>query len=139
MNIREALREAWHSLGMPQRIWLAVIVVLIVVMSVVSGVGYFRAWSQVHALEKDAAKNKQIAKTALDRVSQLELDKIQVQKQLAETEAKINVKSKEASDAELKTLSARDEYYRTLRESRTDDPSTEQLCSELSALGYPCE
>lgn len=139
MNIREALREAWSTLSLGKRAWLAAVVTCVFAMCVVSAIGNLRAWGQIRALEKDAKLNKQIAKTALDRASQLELEKIQVQKQFAEMEAKTNAKSKEAADAELKTLNARDEYYRTLRESRTDDPSTEQLCSELAALGYPCQ
>lgn len=138
MKISEALRDAWHSLSLTQRTIVAIITVTVSVMVVTSLFGNIRNWGEIRKYEQEAAKQKKIAKDAIAKANQIALEKMEVEKTIAELEGKINVKTKEANDVHIKTLDAKSEYYRALRESRTDDPSIEQLCLESNALGIAC-
>lgn len=139
MNITEVIREAWYSLSTGRRIILALVALVIVGMFAASTIGGLRAWSQTRVLEAQAVKAKREAQDALNKAAQIAREKLALEKQIAQIEVKRDAKEKEANDAHIKTLDARADYDRTLRESRGDNPDRDQLCAELDALGYPCE
>lgn len=77
-------------------------------------------------------------KAALEIAAKAAKEKVEAEKRLAELEVKRDGKVTEVEAARVDALAERTELNRIKRESRGDNPSPEQLCDELAALGYTC-
>lgn len=120
-----------------RRVLLAV--VFIALLLLMSGwLNGLRIGRELKAYERQAADAKTDAKAALDKATQIAREKLAAERQLAELEAERDGKQTEEETARIAALDARADYDRAVREQRTDDPSAEQLCAELAALGYAC-
>ncbi len=139
MNITEVIREAWYTLSPGRRVVVVAIVALLAGLMVSGWVDSFRSWQQIRVFERQAIAGKRDAADALARAAKIAREKLALEQQLAKLEIIRDEKQKQANDAHIKTLDARADYDRALREQRGDNPSPEQLCAELAALGYPCE
>lgn len=139
MNIREVIREAWFSLT-PGRRWVVVAIVALLAGLMVSGwVDSLRAWQQIRVFEREAAAAKRTAAEKIEAAAKIATEIRKREAELDKLEVKRNEKQKELDKAAGNVSRDRAEYDRAVRESRPDAPSTEQLCDELAALGYPCQ
>lgn len=134
----EILAYGWEGMTLKQKIVAAVIPVVLAAFILTGWIRSGQLYFETRRLEREANAAKRDAADALKKAADIAKEKLEVERKLAAIEEKRNVKEQEAKDATLRTLDARSDYVRTLRERRTDNPSTEQLCSELRALGYPC-
>ena len=138
MRITEELSIFWGELSGGQKMLIAAIEGIIALTLIGGWATTFRVWRETQALETEANHAKQDAKAALEKAAKIAREKLEAERKLAELEAKIDGKETELEKAHIETLDARSEYDRALRNKRGDDPSPEQLCAELAALGYPC-
>jgi hypothetical protein len=138
MRVSEEIKIFWNQLTGMQQVKLVAPVVIILGLLVCASLSSLSAWAEVRRYEREAARAKQEAKEHLDRAAKIALEKLEVEKTLAELEAKRDGKQTEAERVHIEVINARAEYVRAVRERRGDDPSSEQLCTELRALGYPC-
>lgn len=139
MRITEEFTIFWNELAGGQK-FLLIAAAAVVSLVLISGwATSFSTWNETRKLEREANHAKADAKDALEKAAKIAREKIAAERKLAELEAMIDGKETEAEKAHLDALDARAEYERSLRERRGDDPSTEQLCAELAALGYACQ
>ncbi|MEQ1643755.1 MAG: hypothetical protein ABL959_09955 [Pyrinomonadaceae bacterium] len=128
----------WEQLARRQKIYIVAAVVLLTGLIVYGLVDRYRLHSEVRQFERDAKIAKGEAVVALEAAEKLARKVVEQEKQLAEKEAKRDGKVNEVEAAKVKVASDRLELNRVRRERRGDNPSPEQLCTELDALGYPC-
>ena len=138
MTIGENIGQFWTDLSLGHKLLVILTGLLIAAAIVVAGYGWVQAKLEVRKFEKEAAAAKQDAVVALEAAKKIAQEKLEVERKLAETEAKRDAKVTQLEQARIDTLDARRDYERDLREQRGDNPSPEQLCLELAALGYPC-
>lgn len=138
MRIREELGIFGEQLsGWQQGVLVGVVV--LVIFTMVSGWGSsFSAWNENRKLEREIARQKAEMQQHLDNANKIAREKVEAEKKLAITEAQRDGKQTEAEQAAIATFDDRLEYERALRERRGDNPTVEQQCAELAALGYPC-
>jgi hypothetical protein len=129
----------WEQLASRQKIYIAAAAVLIIGIAIWAGVDKYQSWQSVRQYEQAATTAKREAADALLNAEKIAREKVEVEKKLAETEGKRDVKRKEEFEAKARSADARLEYNRALRERRGDNPTVAQLCAELAALGHPCE
>lgn len=130
-TIRDISGYAWY--GMTPRQKAAIIGVVLIVAA-----AFIFVTVEVRRLERDANHAKEEAKEHLAQAAKIAREKLELERKLAEIEAKRDAKVTETEKAHIDTLDALADYDRALRNGRSDNPSTEQLCGELAALGYPC-
>lgn len=129
----------WEQLARRQKIYIGCAAVLLVVITGYAIVERARMSAEVKKFERDAIIAKGEAQAALESAAKIAREKVEQEKQLAEVEAKRDGKINEVEAAKVRNASDRLELNRARRERRGDNPSPEQLCGELAALGYPCE
>lgn len=138
MRITEEFLIFWGELRGGQKMLIAAAAGVIAVALIGGWATSFRAWRETRSLETEANHAKEDAKAALEKAANIAQEKLEAERKLAELEAKIDGRETELEKEHLESLDARGEYERTLRNRRGDNPSAEQLCAELAALGYPC-
>ena len=137
-SLRDMAVYSWEGMTPLQK---AAVAGIPLVLALILAAGWIRSASlyfEVRRYEREANAAKRDAKKYLEQAAAIGREKLEAERRLAELEAKRDAKITEAEAANLKTLDARAEHERAVRERRTDDPSTEQLCNELAALGYHC-
>ena len=138
MTIGENLGNFWSDLLGGQKL-LVIFAAVLLFAAIGSGWwSWFQTSMEVRKFEREAAVAKLDAENALKIAADIGKEKLEKERQLAEVEAKRDGKVTELEKAKIETLDARAEYNRAVREQRTDNPSAEQLCRELAALGHPC-
>ena len=128
----------WEQLARRQKIYIFAAVVLFTVLIGYGLVDRYRLHSEVRQFERDAKIAKAEAVVALEAAAKIAKEKVEHEKKLAEVEAKRDGKVTEVEAAKVAVANDRLELNRVRRERRGDNPSPEQLCDELAALGYPC-
>lgn len=137
--MRDELIQIWNSLTLTKRLAIIGLFVAVILIAAGGWLDSLRSYNRVRQLEREAARAEREAKAALEQAAKIAREKIEVEKKLTELEVKRDAKSREAAEAHKQTLDARLDYERALRNSRGDSPSTDELCRELAALGYPCQ
>lgn len=136
--INEIVSDLWADLSASQKFVSLALVALIVVAIAGSWWNTFQTWSEVRVHEREAAKARQERDVALEKAAKIaNVIKIR-EEELAKVEVKRDAKSEEVKRAAEDVKRDRAEYERSVRERRPDAPSTDELCRELGALGYPC-
>ncbi len=139
MTIREYIADLWADLTAKQKAVVAGTIALVLVLMFS---GWFDSlWSsaKVRQAEREAAQAKRDATAALERAANIANEIKRREEALSKVENNRDAKQLEVNSATEATNSARADYERAVRESRPDAPSTDQLCAELAALGYPCQ
>lgn len=138
MRLTEEAQIFWRELTGGQKL-LLILAGLLIAITLASGwIGWVRTSFEVRRHERDATVAKREAEDALKLAAKIAKDKLELERTLTQIEAKRDEKNKQLNQAHLETLDARSDYERALREQRGDDPSTDELCAELAALGYAC-
>lgn len=137
-TLRDIATYSWEGMLLKQKLVLGGIGVLLLLIAFTGWVDSCSTSREVRRLEREANAAKRDAEKHLATAAKIAREKLEMERKLTEIEAKRDAKITEAEAAQIETLDARSEYLRALRERRGDDPSTEQLCAELRALGYPC-
>lgn len=121
------------------KIWIAAAGLLIAVMAIGWGFDKYQSWQSIKVYEKARIDAERDAQAALTVAADIAAENVKVKKQLAEKEIERGGKAAEVKNAEIKVYNDRLELNRVRRERRGDNPSPEQLCGELEALGIRCE
>lgn len=137
-TLRDIANYSWEGMTWPQKVAVGGVVFITVALVIYLAVQWLTVSHEVRKLERQANTAKRDAETALKRAADIALEKLEAERKLAELQRTRDAKEKEANEAEIKTLDARNDYIRVLRERRTDSPTADQLCLELAAAGYPC-
>ncbi len=128
----------WEQLASRQKIYIAAAAILLVAFIAYGLVDRFRLYSEVRQYEREAVIAKAEASTALEAAAKIAREKVEQEKKLAEIEVKRDGKITEVEAAKVRVIDDRLELNRAVRERRTDNPTPQQLCTELAALGIPC-
>lgn len=136
--IRDITGYAWYGMTPRQKAAIIGAVLITAAAFIFVTVKWVGTTIEVRRLERDANHAKQEAKEHLEQAAKIAREKLELERKLAEIEAKRDAKVTESEQAHINTLDALADYDRALRNGRSDNPSTEQLCGELAALGYPC-
>ena len=137
-TIRDISGYAWYGMTPRQKVAIIAAVLIVAASFIFVTVKWVGTTVEVRRLERDANHAKEEAKEQLEKAAKIAREKLELERKLAEIEAKRDAKITETEKAHIDTLDAIAEYDRALRNGRSDNPSTEQLCRELAALGYPC-
>lgn len=129
----------WEQLARRQKIYIAAVVILLIAFIGYGLVDRFRLNSEIKVFEKERIEAGRQAQAALAQAEKIAREKTEVEKKLAEKESERDGKVTEVEAAKVQVINDRLELNRAQRERRGDNPSPEQLCSELAALGYPCQ
>lgn len=136
--ISELVSDLWYDLSTGQKFVSFALVALVAVALAASWLNTFRTWGEVRVYEREATKARQQRDDALEKAAKIaNVIKIR-EEELAKVEVKRDAKSEEVKRAAEDVKRDRAEYERAVRERRPDAPSTDELCRELGALGYPC-
>lgn len=139
MRILEEFGIAWKQLAGRQKallIGVAAVIALLLFGSLGTAIS---TWYETRRLEREITIAKASAAEHLKKAADLALKAKEQELKIAELEKTRDAKEKEANEATKTTLNAQLDYNRALREQRGDNPSTDQLCAELAALGYACQ
>lgn len=128
----------WEQLANRQKIYIVAVVVLLIGFAVFALVDRYRLNSEVKTFEREAVIAKAAAQTALENAAKIAKEKVEQEKKLAEIEVKRDGKNNEVAASRVRVANDRLELNRVRREKRGDNPSPDQLCAELDALGYSC-
>lgn len=134
----EILAYGWEGMTWKQKVAAAVIPLVLAAVVLTGWIRSAQLYFEIRQLERQANTAKREAEDALAKAAKIAREKLEAERKLAELEARRDAKITEAEKAHIDTIDAQLELDRALRERRTDNPGTEQLCSELRALGYPC-
>lgn len=138
MTIGENIGSFWDELSGWQKAGVSAVGFLIVFVIVGISWDAVSTRLEVRQYEQQAAKAKAQANIALATAAKIAREKVELERTIAELEAKRDGKVEEYEKAKIDSSNARAEYLRSVREPRGDNPSAEQLCAELAAAGYPC-
>lgn len=138
MTLGENISEFWYDLSGLQKIGIATVGVMLGLMLIYGMLTSIWSGYEIRQLEREANEAKLEATAALEQAVQIAKEKKLAELKLAEVETKRNAKQPELDKAVREAGDARAEYERVVRERRRDNPSADQLCAELAALGYPC-
>jgi S-adenosylhomocysteine hydrolase len=138
MTFGEVIRDGWYDLTTGRRLILIAAGAVIAIVLAAGWISEIATSIELRKYERQAAAAKRESEDALKKAAAIAREKLTIEKRVAELEVQIDGRTKEANDARIKTLDARADYDRTLREQRGDNPGTDELCRELAALGYPC-
>lgn len=128
----------WRQLARRQKIYIVAAGVVLVLIIAALGVDKLMRWNEIHKYEAAAAeadRQKEAAlKLAADtaakiKIAEEQLDKKEVQKDVAKDEIK-------KGDEQLSR--SRADYERAVHERLPNVPSTDDLCRQLAAAGHPC-
>ncbi len=136
--IKTVLSDLWVDLSASQKFIGLVMGFAMVAIVFGSIVDSYRSRQEIKVFENQAIEAKRDAQAALESAAKIAKEKVEQEKRLAETEAKRDGKVREVEAAAIAAVNDRLELERVRRERRGDNPSPEQLCAELAALGYPC-
>lgn len=137
-TLRDIANYSWEGMTAWQKAAVIGVVLAVLSLGIFLTVKWITVSVQVRRYEREANSAKREAENALKIAADIAKEKLEFELKLAAVEEKRNAKEQQAHEANIKTLDARDDYVRALRERRTDSPGTDQLCLELAALGYPC-
>lgn len=138
MRLSEEAKIFWDQLTGGQKAVIVGVILIAVAAFIYSTASSISTSVEIRKYEREANTAKRDAEDALKIAKKIATEKLEIEKKLAELEAKRDGKQTELEKAKIETLDARADYERALRERRGDNPSSEQLCAELAALGYPC-
>lgn len=128
----------WEQLANRQKIYIAAVILLLVGFAVFALMDRYRLNQEVKIFEQQAVTAKREAVTALENAAKIAKEKVEQEKKLAEIEVKRDGKNNEVAASRVRVADERLELNRVRRERRGDNPSPDQLCAELDALGYSC-
>ena len=134
----KALKEFWVRTSTLWRIVIIGTGLLITIGALSSFYGYVTTTLELRTARRARIHAEAEAKKYLEQATKIAREKVVLDKKIAELQAEIDIKRRTAHEASVQTNKARLEYDRVLRNARTDDPTLEQLCTELANLGYPC-
>jgi flagellar biosynthesis/type III secretory pathway M-ring protein FliF/YscJ len=138
MNFRETAKIVWSASTTKERYAIVAGIALVVVLIVSGWVDSIISNYKVRKAESAAAVAKVQASESLRKASVIAENLAKKESELKDLEAKINVRKKELDNAHQQTSDAQRDYDRAVREPVGNAPSSEQLCAELAAIGYPC-
>lgn len=138
MTIIDSITLLWEQQSAKQK-WLIGVVCSAVLLLMVSGWAD-SAYSnfKVRRAERAAEKAKWEANGAIEKASKIASEIREREVEVRELEAKRDVKKTELDKSKQATNNAQSDYDRAVREPISETPSTDELCSELAKLGYPC-
>ena len=131
MKFTEILRDAWDQMANRQRAFLLV-AALLVSLLMISG------WADSYGSYRSRKAAEKAASDALERAAKIASQIAKREKEVKALEEKRDEKNKELDTSAADVRRDRDVYDRAVAEPRTDQPTAEQLCRELDALGYSC-
>lgn len=144
-TIRGVARESWALLSGWQKAVIALVLVSIIIGGGALAVGNLIGWGRVaiaewkaSAAEARAAAAEQRMNDSIAKAAEIASKLREMEKDLARKEGQRDEKQTEVDAANKRVSDDRANYNRAVSEPRTDNPSTDQLCVELAALGYPC-
>jgi hypothetical protein len=137
--IKTVLSDLWADLSASQKFIAIALVVLMIGALAASWLNTFQTWNTVRQYENQAIKADREKVEALEKVAKIAGELKKREEDVAKDEAKRDEQKVEVKKGAVVIDRDRAEYERAVRERRTDSPSTDQLCRELAALGYPCQ
>jgi len=127
----DALRIFWDELTGRAKAVVVCVLILVALVAVSGWVDSWKAWRDTRALEKQAAES-------LEKAAKIASELVKREKEVGKLEEKRDEKVKELDTLSGGVSRDRDVYDRAVAEPRTDQPTAEQLCRELDAIGYSC-
>lgn len=131
MNFIEIIRDAWDQMANRQRAF-AIIAIVLIGLLMISG------WVDSYGSYRSRRESEKQASAALKKAAEIASQIAKREKELEKLEVKRDEKNKELDSSAADVRRDRDDYDRAVRDQRADQPTAEQLCRELDALGYSC-
>lgn len=138
MTFSENLRNFWFGLTLSSRVLIAASLMAFSVGLVAAVYKAVTVSIEVRKYEREANNAKRDAEAAVAAAVKIAEEKKKLEIKISALEERRNEKQLKVDQAMRDADDAVADWERTRRLERTDDPGTDQLCTELAELGYPC-
>ncbi|MGE0367203.1 MAG: hypothetical protein AB7Q00_15865 [Phycisphaerales bacterium] len=138
MTFSENLRNFWFGLTLSSRVLIAASLMAFSVGLVAAVYKAVTVSFEVRKYEREANNAKRDAEAAVAAAVKIAEEKKKLEIKISALEERRNEKQLKVDQAMRDADDAVADWERTRRLERTDDPGTDQLCTELAELGYPC-